>query len=129
MHDHEINVVQSELLEIVVHARLHLRFVFATPQLCAYPDIGAIQSSIFQTLLDSWSQGSLVIVCRCAVDVAVANLDRIRNGQGGVLIRRQFPRNKTLVEEVNSDIGVVPLSFEKVHPRLIAWWEGFRRLR
>ena len=31
MHDHEINVVQSELLEIVVHARLHLRSVSATP--------------------------------------------------------------------------------------------------
>lgn len=76
MHDHEINVVQSELLEIVVHARLHLRSVSATPQLCAYPDIGAIQPSIFQTLLDSWSQGSLVIVCRCAVDVAVASMWR-----------------------------------------------------
>ena len=38
-------------------------------------------------------------------------------------------RNKTLVEEVKSDIGVVPLSFEKLHPRLMAWWEGFRQLR
>lgn len=31
MHNHEINVVQSELLEIVVLARLHLRSVSATP--------------------------------------------------------------------------------------------------